>query len=66
MCAGRARLAAAALQRLGRDVGAQDLELHVAHWLVAQRALAAAPLEALQGFSAATIINHSHQVASRL
>ena len=42
-------LPAAARQGLGRDLGAQDLELDVADGLVAQRALPGAPLEALQG-----------------
>ena len=42
-------LPAAARQGLGRDLGAQDLELDVADGLVAQRALPGAPLETLQG-----------------
>ncbi len=43
-----AHLAAAAREGLGRDVGAQDLELDVADGLVAQRALSRAPLEPLR------------------
>ena len=41
----RDHLAAAAIDRLIRDLGVQDLELDVANRLVAQRALARAPLE---------------------
>ena len=51
----RACLAAAALQGLGRDVSAQDFEFDVADGLVAQRALARAPLETLRGRAASTI-----------
>ena len=42
-------LPAAPRQGLGRDLGAQYLELDIADGLVAERALPGAPLEALQG-----------------
>mmetsp|Transcript_12875 Transcript_12875/g.38024 ORF Transcript_12875/g.38024 Transcript_12875/m.38024 type:complete len:676 (+) Transcript_12875:129-2156(+) len=52
---GRDHLPAAAVDRLGRHRGVEDLELDVAHRLVAERALAARPREALQDEVADTV-----------